>query len=190
MKKYGIFIGRFQPFHKGHQAMIDTIISDGLTPLIIVGSVNSTDKIRNPYPFEDVSHMIQLVYPEIKCLPLPDYHDDEKWSAHLIQIIPSASIIYYCRKEEDLHDAKHYLDFIEEKGISLKAIYPNEISIPVRASLIRENIELYKDYLDNSVYAFIKNNRSCDLTPTFFNTTLPIDQTSNQSNIYSAQPGI
>lgn len=160
MKKYGLFIGRFQPFHLGHQAIIDKIIADGLTPMIIVGSVNSTDKLRNPYSFQDVTTMIQLVYPEMLCAPLPDYHDDEKWSAHLMQIMPENATIYYCRKQEDLYNGKHYLDFMQEKGVALKVIDPNEIAIPVRASLIRENIDDHKAFLNPAVYDFLTTQTS------------------------------
>ena len=45
--KVAVYIGRFQPFHYGHQAIIDTIKSTGYHPLLIIGSTKQpTD--RNP----------------------------------------------------------------------------------------------------------------------------------------------
>ncbi len=158
MPKNGIFIGRFQPFHKGHQAVIEKIMNDGLKPIVIVGSVNSTDNSRNPYSFDQVKKMITSVFPDIVCLPLPDYQDDMKWLSHLRSIIPCESVIYYFRKDEDLKNGVHYLDFLDGK-IELREINSDEINIPVRATQIRSNYERFKLFLPSSVYQIMIN---CD----------------------------
>ena len=45
--KYGIFLGRFAPWHKGHQYVLDQITNDGLEPIILVGSANPDTPIMS-----------------------------------------------------------------------------------------------------------------------------------------------
>lgn len=49
---YGVFIGRFQPFHNGHQFIITEAIKSGLTHIrILVGSANESRTIDNPFTY-------------------------------------------------------------------------------------------------------------------------------------------
>ena len=50
--KYSMFIGRWQPWHKGHQWLIDQRLKDGKNVLICIRDV-MPDK-NNPYSSEEV----------------------------------------------------------------------------------------------------------------------------------------
>ena len=50
--KYSMFIGRWQPWHKGHQWLIDQRLKDGKNVLICIRDV-MPDKL-NPYTCEEV----------------------------------------------------------------------------------------------------------------------------------------
>ena len=50
--KYSMFIGRWQPWHKGHQWLIDQRLKDGKNVLICIRDV-MPDK-NNPYTCEEV----------------------------------------------------------------------------------------------------------------------------------------
>ena len=50
--KYSMFIGRWQPWHKGHQWLIDQRLKDGKNVLICVRDVIPDEK--NPYTSEEV----------------------------------------------------------------------------------------------------------------------------------------
>ena len=60
--KWGIMIGRFQPFTKGHDETIQEMIRDGVKPLIIIGSIDKDDE-RNPLTFDERKKLIKKVYP-------------------------------------------------------------------------------------------------------------------------------
>ena len=49
--KYSLFIGRYQPFHQGHQELIETVLNDGKNVCIAVRDtpISETD----PYSLED-----------------------------------------------------------------------------------------------------------------------------------------
>ncbi len=67
-----VFIGRFQPFHKGHLAVIREGIKRAEHLLILVGSANSGRTLRNPFTFEERRKMISRSIAE-----LPDRPDCE-----------------------------------------------------------------------------------------------------------------
>lgn len=112
--KYGILIGRFQPFHKGHEAIINKIKEDGRTPIVFIGSSQESKTERNPYSFEERRDIIKAaVGSDISVLPLPDYPaNDAEWAAHIIKEASSFGDfkIYYHAKASDLDDVGlHYM---------------------------------------------------------------------------------
>ena len=48
MEKYGVFLSRMQPLHIGHLGMIDMALSDNDKLLILIGSSNKENMVRNP----------------------------------------------------------------------------------------------------------------------------------------------
>jgi bifunctional NMN adenylyltransferase/nudix hydrolase len=51
-------VGRFQPFHRGHLAVIRTALERAAHVLVLVGSANAARSTRNPFTFEERSRMI------------------------------------------------------------------------------------------------------------------------------------
>ena len=59
--KFGMFIGRCQPFHKGHTEIINEILLAGLTPIIVLGSSNDDrDRLKNPLTYAQRKELISL----------------------------------------------------------------------------------------------------------------------------------
>jgi len=58
--QYAMFIGRWQPLHKGHQALFQEALNDGKNLLICIrdGEVNE----KNPFTTEEVKRNIEDVY--------------------------------------------------------------------------------------------------------------------------------
>ena len=58
--QYAMFIGRWQPLHKGHQALFQEALNDGKNLLICIrdGEVNE----KNPFTPEQVKQNIEDVY--------------------------------------------------------------------------------------------------------------------------------
>lgn len=77
-----VFIGRFQPFHNGHKAIVDVALRQAKEVIIVVGSSFASRNIRNPFTFEERRQMIKAVFPQdnVKVVPVADYpYDDNKW---------------------------------------------------------------------------------------------------------------
>jgi bifunctional NMN adenylyltransferase/nudix hydrolase len=88
-----VFIGRFQPFHKGHESVIDTAIEKAKEVIIVVGSSFASRSTRNPFTFDERKAMIKAVYPQdnVKVVPMSDYpYDDNKWVGAVQSTVYSA----------------------------------------------------------------------------------------------------
>jgi len=53
-----VFIGRFQPFHKGHLAVIREGLNEGSQLLVLVGSADRPRNIRDPFTAEERAEVI------------------------------------------------------------------------------------------------------------------------------------
>lgn len=170
MSKYGIFLGRFQPFHVGHEAIVHEIIADGLTPVVCIGSCNVQDE-KNPYTPGQRYDMIQAVFPGIDVFTFNDYDSWEKWAEDLLGDlkyfgVADASVFYVNHKEVDKCSFTfkgtsyvdcYWSDIIEKEGYKVKFVtYPKKLGIDISARDIRKNLEENKHYLDSRVYNLIK----------------------------------
>jgi bifunctional NMN adenylyltransferase/nudix hydrolase len=83
---YGVFIGRFQPLHVGHQHIITEALKRVETLIIGVGSAWSPRTPVNPFTYSDRVTLLQLAYRHeieegrIKIVPLHDHALDTDWA--------------------------------------------------------------------------------------------------------------
>lgn len=88
-----VFIGRFQPFHNGHKAIIDAALEQAKEVIVVVGSSFAARNIRNPFTFDERRQMIKAVFPQenVKVVPVSDYpYDDNKWVAAVQNVVHGA----------------------------------------------------------------------------------------------------
>lgn len=82
---YLVFIGRFQPFHNGHLAVIHQGLKNTSKLLILCGSVRQPRDIRNPWTVLQVEAMIRAAllpedYSRVHVVPLEDVlYDEKRW---------------------------------------------------------------------------------------------------------------
>ena len=65
-----LFIGRWQPFHDGHKALIQTALDRGKKVLIAIRETPLDEK--NPYTVEERAQMIKEALPEVEVMSIPD----------------------------------------------------------------------------------------------------------------------
>ena len=58
------FIGRFQPFHMGHKAVVDTALQRAKKVALVLGSDQTPRTARNPFTTKERIAMISAVYPD------------------------------------------------------------------------------------------------------------------------------
>jgi bifunctional NMN adenylyltransferase/nudix hydrolase len=89
----GVFIGRFQPFHNGHRAVLDSAFRASKRVLIIIGSSYSSPRPSNPWSAMEREEMIRacLTPNELERVDfhfLRDYYYAENcWNAEVQQAV-------------------------------------------------------------------------------------------------------
>ncbi|MFL6479721.1 MAG: adenylyltransferase/cytidyltransferase family protein, partial [Nitrososphaera sp.] len=76
----GLFIGRFQPFHKGHLATVKFALERVDQLVIVIGSAQKSHELRNPFTAGERIRMIKESLDEdgeadtrrILIIPVPD----------------------------------------------------------------------------------------------------------------------
>jgi bifunctional NMN adenylyltransferase/nudix hydrolase len=82
---YLVFIGRFQPFHKGHQLVVNRALASSERVIILCGSSFRPRCFRNPWSFEERESMLRACFSHadnqrILIAPLMDVlYNDEVW---------------------------------------------------------------------------------------------------------------
>jgi len=88
-----VFIGRFQPFHNGHKAVVEAALEKAKEVIVVVGSSFASRNVRNPFTFQERKDMIKAVFPSdrVKVVPVSDYpYDDNKWIAAIQNVVHGA----------------------------------------------------------------------------------------------------
>lgn len=88
-----VFIGRFQPFHNGHKAVVEAALEKAKEVIVVVGSSFASRNVRNPFTFQERKDMIKAVFPtdRVKVVPVSDYpYDDNKWIAAIQNVVHGA----------------------------------------------------------------------------------------------------
>jgi len=93
-----LFIGRFQPFHKGHLKVIIEASTKYSELIIGIGSSQYSNTVENPFTDEERSLMINeslknngIKNYSIVCIS--DIHNPPKWVDHVVSIIPDFDIV-------------------------------------------------------------------------------------------------
>jgi bifunctional NMN adenylyltransferase/nudix hydrolase len=81
-----VFIGRFQPFHNGHAALLAKALASAPRVVVVIGSAHQASTPRNPFSWRERAEMIRMALPEsdrsrVSYLPMRDYYDDQRWIA-------------------------------------------------------------------------------------------------------------
>jgi len=172
-RNIGIFLGRFQPFHNGHNEIIQEIIKDKRIPVILIGGVNKKDD-RHPLSFKDRKKLIKLIYPDIEIISLNDNENWTIWFKNVLKILEKYKnddiVIYVHKKDIDKCDFEcfgkkyknaHYSDIFKDNGFKIKNIQEQKCSITgniIHATDIRNNENIAKNNLDARIYRMLKDN--------------------------------
>jgi cytidyltransferase-like protein len=161
-KPYGIFIGRFQPFHKGHEAIINEIIDRGYEPVVIIGSAQESGTEKNPYSAEVRRDQVLKVFPNVKAYALEDRVEDEDWVRDIlrnISYLPGDNLckfFYYNKPEDRNSEGVHYIPacFGEENCIEL-----TDKKFNISATQIRHALDHLHDSTIETIYGTTKENK-------------------------------
>jgi bifunctional NMN adenylyltransferase/nudix hydrolase len=81
-----ILVGRFQPFHDAHLALLTRALAIAPRVVVVVGSAFQARTPRNPFTWTERAEMIRHALPEdqrerVTVVPMRDYYDEARWVA-------------------------------------------------------------------------------------------------------------
>ena len=93
-----LFIGRFQPLHKGHLKIIQNISKEYDEIIIGIGSSQYGHALENPFTIDERKTMITKTLEKndvknYRIVLIPDIHNPPKWVDHVISIISDFDIV-------------------------------------------------------------------------------------------------
>jgi bifunctional NMN adenylyltransferase/nudix hydrolase len=79
-----VLVGRFQPFHDAHLALLERALQIAPRVVVVVGSAFQARTPKNPFTWTERAEMIRLALPEtdrerVRCVPMRDYYDEARW---------------------------------------------------------------------------------------------------------------
>lgn len=96
--KRGFYIGRFQPYHNGHQTVLERIAQSADEIIIGVGSAQLSHTIENPFTAGERLLMITRALASLDCpfyvIPIEDVQRNALWAAHVRSMTPPFDLCY------------------------------------------------------------------------------------------------
>lgn len=96
-----VFVGRFQPFHKGHMKAVKDILEKIDELVIVVGSSQYSHTVDNPFTTGERITMIRRAMEEhgispskYWIVPVPDMHIHMLWVAQVMGYTPKFDTVY------------------------------------------------------------------------------------------------
>lgn len=97
----GLFIGRFQPFHKGHLATVKYALKKVDTLVIVIGSAQKSHEPRNPFTAGERISMIRAALlaekidmGEVLTIPVPDVDVHSLWTRQVDMLVPRYDVVF------------------------------------------------------------------------------------------------
>lgn len=98
-KKRALFIGRFQPFHHGHQYAIKKLLKKFSEVVIVIGSSEDSYAPENPFSCGERLEMMRCCFGKtdlarLIMVPVPDVNDNRIWVEHVFMHIPVVEDVF------------------------------------------------------------------------------------------------
>jgi nicotinamide-nucleotide adenylyltransferase len=100
-RKRALFVGRFQPFHRGHLAAVKTVLKQVDELVIVVGSAEYSHSDKNPFTAGERVEMIRAALKEARIppskyiiIPIRDVHIHATWAPFVVSQVPKFDIVF------------------------------------------------------------------------------------------------
>jgi len=95
----GLIVGRFQPFHKGHLAVVREVLRECDEVVVVIGSAEESHTAKNPFTAGERYQMLlsSLTLEErsrVLIVPVRDVNRCSIWVNHLESYLPPFDVVY------------------------------------------------------------------------------------------------
>lgn len=100
MTDRGLFLGRFQPMHLGHLAVVERLAARHDEVVLAIGSANVSHTRVNPFTAGERIEMVAGALRErglrdrVHVVPVPDLGRNALWVSHVASLVPRFTTLY------------------------------------------------------------------------------------------------
>ncbi|MBN1468939.1 MAG: AAA family ATPase [Fusobacteriaceae bacterium] len=148
-KKVGFTLGKFAPFHKGHQYIIEMALKE-MDEVVVL--IYNTEVINIPLNIR--ANWIRKIYPTVKVIEGwdgPDGYSNERsfeimQENYIIEMLNGIKVTHF-------YSSEFYGDHVSKalEALDIRVDEEREI-VPISGTMIRENPYKYRGFLDDIVY--------------------------------------
>lgn len=176
---YGVFIGRFQPLHIGHEAVIRSALEKVDTLIVLIGSARQARTPRNPFTYSEREDMFAKVFKHelttgrLVLKPVQDHpYSDTAWCTEVQRVVNETVLEHYNKGGVVLHGlqdlrialagygkdrSSYYLKLFPEWGnVQLASQYGTFSSTDVRKQLFQRIPVISQSVLSEEVAEWLK----------------------------------
>lgn len=155
MKQFiGITLGKFAPLHKGHEFLISTAISEMDQVIVIVYDASNV----TPIPTEVRANWIRKLFPKVEVIVADDGPQDTGYTDEIK--LKHEDYLKRLLERYDIHSfysSEPYGDHVSKAlNCRNRVVDIHRSSHPVSASMIRENVVMYRHMVSDIVFRDIK----------------------------------
>ncbi len=170
MKKVGVFLARMQPVHNAHLYLVRKALDENDKVLIVLGSENKVDMLRNPYDISLREEMLRECLTDednkkLEIVTLPDWsmesdkESDKIWGRYFYYNVVSRInqkrfSIYYSDDPKILDswfNDTEVREYITYRNFERSSIFEGLSSTKIRNAFIEDNEDYIKEYCPESV---------------------------------------
>lgn len=170
MKKVGVFLARMQPVHNAHLFLVHKALEENDKVLIVLGSENKVDMLRNPYDISLREEMLRECLTDednkkLEIVTLPDWsmesdkENDKTWGRYFYynvvsRIFQKRFSLYYSDDPKILDDwfnDTEVREFITYRNFERSKLFEGLSSTKIRNAFINDDIDYIKEYCPESV---------------------------------------
>ena len=156
-EKIGLYVGRFQPFHRGHLSVVREALEHCDRLVIAIGSAQESRTKKNPFTY---CERMALIWKALKGMnkkvviaPVRDrllYGDDASWGQYVLDCVEEQCGL---RPTVNFEGEEACRSFWFE-GIDIERVVIDRNEVPFSATMLRKAI------IEDDYYSF------CNMTPT------------------------
>ena len=163
--KYGLFIGRFQPMHIGHQSILNHIRALNFHPVVLIGSAQEENTTKNPLNYQQRAATFRKQ--GVLTHPLYDQPTNEEWVQSIQTIvniygIDNVTLFIHNKPSEagkyGLDTDTYISDTIQQQIPDLPVNHLTDIcTVPLNATDIRNSVQQLTHIVDQQTLQTLIN---------------------------------
>jgi nicotinamide-nucleotide adenylyltransferase len=94
----GFYVGRFQPVHEGHEAVLREIATEHDELVVGIGSADKSHSVDNPFTAGErhvmITRLLDDIDVEAYVVPIVDVGRNALWTSHVQSLCPPFDVVY------------------------------------------------------------------------------------------------